>query len=200
MAIVNLILMILIGAAAVALAILMAIFVLPEKRKGRLSGFFCMLHDLFNCKFDIAELLIKIITIAACIFTAVYGFIYTFTGFVEVPWYEGREIIVDLEWQGYNGLIMMITGPIYSYIVGTLLIKFIRMADNMVELNKKTARTAKAEPAPAAAPAPASKKPVAPQPDVIYKVEPLQATAQTRFCGRCGATLDENGKCPNCDR
>ena len=216
MAIVNLILMIVFGAAALTLAILMAIFVLPEKKRNGLSGFFCMLHDLFNFKLNIVELLIKVLTIAGCIYTAVFGFIYTFTGFVDVELVPGMSGLIELmgmsdpsefpmamtrvEWQGYNGLIMMIAGPIACYITGSLLIKFLHMADNLIELNKKTARTAKAEPAPAAAPAPASKKPVAPQPDVIYKVEPLQATAQTRFCGRCGVPLNENGKCPNCDR
>lgn len=209
MAIVNLILMIIFGVAALTLAILMAIFVLPEKKRNRLSGFFCMLHDLFNFKLGLAEVIIKVCTIAGCLFTATFGFIYTFTGFVEVPNGWSSQVV----WQGYIGLIMMIAGPVYIYVLGTLLIKFLHMADNMVELNKKTARTAKAEPAPAPAPKAEPKKPAAPQPETVYRVEPVapqpetvyraepvQEPVQNRFCGRCGARLDENGKCPVCDR
>ena len=51
---VNLILMIFFGVAALALGVLMAIFVLPEKRKKTFSGFLLFVRDIFNFKIDIS--------------------------------------------------------------------------------------------------------------------------------------------------
>lgn len=33
----------------------------------------------------------------------------------------------------------------------------------------------------------------------MQNVQPTQSAPAFKFCGTCGATLDENGKCPNCD-
>lgn len=180
---VNLILMIFFGVAALAVGVLMAVFVLPEKRKKTFSGFLLFVRDIFNFKIDFTEMIVKIITVAGCVFSFVFGFVYTFTGFAE-------HAFGGVEWVGYSGLMLMFGGTISWYLFGSLVLRFIRMADNVVELNKKTARTAKPEP---------EHVPVQPR---TPEAAPVQESApkQRHFCGRCGASVDESGKCPSCDK
>lgn len=193
------------GIIALILAIIATvaafILVVPESKREKLGRFGKFLHDAFNFKFLIVEKVLQALYIFATAYVILCGFFMLFMA--PETWYGGRQ------WLGGYGLLLMVLGPIVIRMSYELLMMVILLVKNVISINRKlknqNERSADADlfavpelhrtqPAKPAAPV-APVAPAAPaQPET-----PAQPVAPS-FCTRCGAHLDENGHCPNCDQ
>lgn len=168
-----------IGATVVAFILL-----LPEKKRPKLNKFFGVVADILNFKHLFIEKILKAVYVFATAFAIIFGFLMLFS-FVRYDYWGYSGV----HWYGYQGLIIMIGGPIVIRIAYEILMMFILLVKNTMEINKKMPVATEApceckeEPAPAAEPAQAP----APEPEPLY-----------RYCTVCGTRYDANkGGCPN---
>lgn len=173
------------------------ILVVPESKREKLGRFGKFLHDAVNFKFLIVEKILQALYIFVTAYLILCGF---FMLFMAPETWTGRH------WLGGYGILLMVLGPSLCY---ELLMMAVLLLKNVISINRKlknqNERSADADlfavpelhrtqPAKPAAPV-APVVPVAPaQPET-----PAQPVAPS-FCTRCGAHLDENGHCPNCDQ
>lgn len=118
-------------------------------------------------------------------------------------------------WLGGYGILLMVLGPIAVRLCYELLMMAVLLLKNVISINRKlknqNERSADADlfavpelhrtqPSQPAAPV----TPVAPaapaQRSTPFRPAEQAAPAAPSFCTRCGAHLDENGHCPNCDQ
>ena len=168
-----------IGATVVAFILL-----LPEKKRPKLNKFLGTVADILNFKHLFIEKILKAVYVFATAFAIIFGFLMLFS-FVRYDYWGYSGV----HWYGYQGLIIMIGGPIAIRIVYEILMMFILLVKNTMDINRKMPAATEAtcecaeEPAPAAEPAEAP----APEPEPLY-----------RYCTVCGTRYDANkGGCPN---
>ena len=193
--------------SAIAATVLAFIFIVPEKKGARMSGFGKLLHDILNFKFLIIEKILQALYIFTTAFVICYGFFYLF--YVQ-------KTFLGTVWLGYLGLLYIILGPILVRIVYELMMMFILLVKNTISINNKLKnqnekeggddifatptfkRERPAAPvapvAPAAPVAPvAPAAPVAPTAPVAPagKVCPVCGAVVTgNFCTKCGAKVE----------
>ena len=119
----NTLLWILFGAAVVA-TILAFIFLVPEKRREKMNAFGKFLHDTVNFKYLLVEKILQALYIFATVYTFLLGFSLLFQS------YFGR-------WMGWNGLLIMILGPIVIRLVYELVMMGVLMLKHVIMINKK---------------------------------------------------------------
>lgn len=163
--------------AAITLTVLVAIFILPGKKRSGLNPFFKFLHDLFNFKYLIIETVLRILYVLATIYIVVLG---VFNLFAFYDSYYG------FEWYGYYGLIMIIVGPIAIRLAYEFLMMAILLVKNVMQINNKIKGDGK-------------EVDTFDVPNPIATIAPKASnTPASTFCSECGTRLDENGDCPNC--
>lgn len=175
---------------AIAATVLTLIFITPEKKRASLNKFFAVLHDIFNFKFLVLELILKVCYIFTTLFCIGFGFFVLFNFEVYTTW-TGTHFSYD----GWVGFPIMIFGPIVARLVYEGILMFLLLVKNTIEINKKlpnkgaSAETKTAD-APAAPKAPSTPDaPTAPAEDAL---EPV-------YCGKCGTRcLGGVGFCPRC--
>lgn len=106
---------------AIVAAVLALIFIIPEKKRDTLPKFFVFLHDLFNFKFLLLEIILKVFYIISTCFSILFGFITMF--------YGGDLFLA--------GLLIMILGPIFIRIVYEAAIMIILLVKNVIQINNK---------------------------------------------------------------
>lgn len=156
--------------AAVVVAILSFIFLLPEKKRPTLNKFLTAVADIFNFKSLLLEKILKFFYILLTIFSIVLGFFMLFM----------QEFGQSL---ALPGLLIMIIAPIAIRIIFESSMLFIVLVKNTIEINKKldsnNALCASSSEAPS--------KPVVPQDD------------NTKICPTCSHASDINSAfCTNC--
>ena len=180
---------------AVVATVLAFIFIVPENRREKLNAFGKFIHDTCNFKYLIVEKLLQALYIFLTAFVILGGFFMLFQS-------------VYGHWLGGYGLVLMIVGPIMIRLIYELLMMAVLLVKNVIAINNKLKNqngdhendifvtpdmrairdsfkaNAPAAPAPQAPEAPTAQ----PAPEV------------RNFCARCGAKLDESGKCPHCDQ
>ena len=118
---------------ALAATVLLYIFVLPEKKREKLPKLLQMAHDIFNFKGLLLETLIKgvyVLSTVACITVGLCSLL----GFnVYESYYSGLKF----QWAGGYGLLLMIVGPIVLRILFELVMMFILLGKNTIEINNK---------------------------------------------------------------
>lgn len=150
---------------ALGLTIALMILVTPEKRRASLNKFFRGVADICNFKGLLLEYIVRALYIFTTLLAVVLGF---FTLFVEP----------------LSGLMLMILGPIVLRIYFELIMMFILLVKNVIQINNKTPGQT-ADPMKIERPAPAPAAPQAPEANMV-------------FCARCGARYDSSkGGCPN---
>lgn len=168
------------------------ILVVPESKREKLGRFGKFLHDAVNFKFLIVEKILQALYIFVTAHLILCGF---FMLFMAPETWTGRH------WLGGYGILLLM--------MAVLLLK------NVISINRKlknqNERSADADlfavpelhrtqPSQPAAPV----TPVAPaapaQRSTPFQPAEQAAPAAPSFCTRCGAHLDENGHCPNCDQ
>lgn len=115
-----------------ACAILSVIFITPQKKRETLPPFLRFLHDLFNFKFLIIEKILKFLYIFFTGYVIVGGFFMLFA-FQETLFGLGERTSLAIP-----GLLMMIVGPFVVRILYELMMMFILIVKNVIELNNKT--------------------------------------------------------------
>lgn len=182
------------------------ILVVPESKREKLGRFGKFLHDAVNFKFLIVEKILQALYIFVTAYLILCGF---FMLFMAPETWTGRH------WLGGYGILLMVLGPIAVRLCYELLMMAVLLLKNVISINRKlknqNERSADADlfavpelhrtqPSQPAAPV----TPVAPaapaQRSAPFQPAEQAAPAAPSFCTRCGAHLDENGHCPNCDQ
>ena len=179
------------GILAVVATVLAYVFIVPENRREKLNAFGKFLHDTCNFKYLIVE---KILQALYIFFTAdmiILGFFMLFAA--------PKDFFGDRHWLGGYGILVMVLGPIVIRLVYELLMMAVLLLKNVISINNKL-RSQNGE---------GEKGGIFTAPDMSGLRQQFQAKAAqpkspqsaptAKFCGKCGAPLDETGKCPNCD-
>lgn len=175
--------------------VLAFIFIVPENRREKLNAFGKFIHDTCNFKYLIIEKLLQALYIFLTAFVILGGFFMLFQS-------------VYGHWLGGYGLVLMIVGPIMIRLIYELLMMAVLLVKNVIAINNKLKnqngdhkndifvtpdmRAIRDSFKPNAPVAPAPQAPEAPNAQPAPEVR--------NFCARCGAKLDESGKCPHCDQ
>ena len=157
---------------SIAAIVLLYIFIMPKSKREGLEPFGKFLHDLFNFKSLVLEHILKFTYVLATVFTVIYGFFMLF--YVD-GYYD--------EWMGYNGLIILIVGPISVRIIYETFMMLILAVKNIMEINNKMPEKQ------------ANKNDQAPNNANTFSPS---EEAEAKYCASCGTHLDENGICPYC--
>lgn len=196
------------GVLALVATVLAFIYVVPEKKREKLGAFGKFLHDTCNFKYLMVEKILQALYIFNTAAVIIFGVLMLFR--TEYNYWTGDRI-----WMGGYGLLIIILGPIAIRLSYELMMMAILLLKNVISINRKlknqNERSADADlfavpelhrtqPAKPVAPA----TPVAPAAPA-QRSTPSQPAEQAApvapsFCTRCGAHLDENGHCPNCDQ
>ena len=177
---------------AIAATVLAFIFIVPDKKREKLNKFGKFLHDTVNFKYLIVEKILQALYIFATAFVILLGFFMLFM-VVDTGW--------STTWMGGYGILTMLFGPIIIRLLYEFLMMAILLVKNVIKINNKLKNqnesssdedifAAPSFPVPEKAPA-APVTPVAPAAPV--------APPAPKFCVKCGAALNAEGKCPNCD-
>jgi len=157
---------------ALGATVVLFIFVLSKKRYDRLPKFLKIVADILNFKELYLEKVLRALYVFATMLCICLGFFMLFSG-VYHPF-----INKFTSFAGY-GLLVMFVGPIVVRLAYELLLMFILLVKNVMEINNKLSCKCekKAEPV-------VEEKPVEPK---------------FVFCSQCGTRYDANkGGCPNC--
>ena len=174
---------------AVGATIAAFIFLLPEAKRPKLNKFLGTVSDILNFKTLFIEKILKALYVFATAFALIFGFLMLFS-FVKVGGYWGTASTIH--WYGYYGLLIMIGGPIAIRLTYEVIMLFILLVKNVMDINKKLSAGVDCSACTAAAPA-EKEEPKAEEPKVEPEPEPLY-----RFCTVCGTRYDANkGGCPN---
>lgn len=170
---------------AIAATVLAFIFIVPEKKKEKLNAFGKFLHKTVNFKYLIIEKILQALYIFSTAYVILYGFFMLF--YVQKGFYGNH-------WYGGYGILVIILGPIIVRLVYEALMMGILLVKNVISINNRL-----------------SDKDTSKNEDLFNMPEiPVKKPKETpvveenattnNFCTKCGAKLDENGKCPNCDK
>lgn len=146
------ILLVMAAMIAVAATVLFCIFLLPEKKAGKLPKFLKVVRDILTMKDLYLEKVLKVLYVCSTIFCIVAGLLIFFFGF-------GSGYHISFKWYGGYGLLLLIGGPIVLRLFYEVALMFVLLVKNTMQINAKL----KSQDAPAAEktaePAPAEEKP-----------------------------------------
>ena len=114
-----------------AAAVLCFIFILPENKAKSPNKFVKFLHDTVSFKYFIIEKILLFIYVFLTVYTFLFGFFMLFN--FSFDRYSG------LHWYGGYGFLVMILGPIGIRICYELLMMFILLVKNVIQINNKLA-------------------------------------------------------------
>ena len=206
--------------ATIIVTILVYTLIMPEKKRASLSKFFRFCHDWLHMKSLIIEKIIRFFYVFTTVSVICTGFFMLFwTQEIDIGYNQYTNTFITRDqWMGWYGLLILAVGPVAVRIVYEILMMFLLLIKNVMQINNKlkdqneeipaapaapAAYTAPAAPAYVAPAAPVATAPVAPAPQAA-PAEPAPAPAAPaapapKFCTRCGAHLNEDGTCPNCN-
>lgn len=127
--------------AAVICTVLALVFITPKKKRATLNKFFQFIHDLFNFKFLILELILKVSYIFMTLFCIATGFFLLFSGYNDNILF-GEGTFHSLAGQG---LMIMVLGPIIIRVIYEASMLFILLVKNTISINKKITECQKTE-------------------------------------------------------
>ena len=202
----QLIFMIIAVILAITATVLAFIFIVPDKRREKLNGFFKFLHDLCNFKFLVVEKILQALYIFSTAFVILYGVLQLFN--VQENWAGGHT------WMGGVGLLYIILGPIIVRLTYEMMMMVILLVKNVIAINHKLANQSgdgnddvfavpdvqELKAAARQRKQQAKEAQSAYEPQQYVQAPPVQETPArpaARFCPNCGAQL-ENGVCPRC--
>lgn len=112
---------------AIVVTVLLVVMVTPKKKRESLPKFFVFLHDLFNFKYLIIEKILKVVYIFATLVCLIEGFLTIITS--PTAYLPGQMVLV--------GLLLMVLGPIVIRIAFELMMSFLLLVKNTMEINNK---------------------------------------------------------------
>ena len=181
---------------AIAATVLAYIFIVPEKKREKLNAFGKFLHDTCNFKYLIVEKILQALYIFATADIILLGFFMLF--------YAPMNYWGERHWMGGYGLLLMILGPIVIRLVYELLMMAVLLLKNVISINNKLRAPDNASQSQSGS--------LFAAPDMSELRQNIQAKAAKmtqpapkaeaeapKFCTKCGAALNDEGKCPTCD-
>ncbi len=156
---------------ALTLTILLYVFVIPEKKDGKFGNkFWQLLHNIFNFKSLLIEVILKFCYVFGTLFIIVYGFFLLFS--MDGYGYYRESMALP-------GLLMLILGPIglrlmyEGVMMLIILVKKVISIDNKLKVPEETKKAPKApRPAPQPKPRPAPRPAPQPVPQPAPQPEP----------------------------
>ncbi len=119
--------------ATIVAIILLYRFIVPEKRRPYLNKLGQFLHDVFNFKFLIVEKVMQFFYILATTFVVCYGV----SMILGIDVYRSAYYGSSTEWYGIYGILIAIVGPFAIRLAYELLMLFILLVKNVMQINKK---------------------------------------------------------------
>ena len=113
---------------AIVATILLCVFVVPESKRQSLNGFLLVLHDIFNFKNLLLEKIIKVLYVLATCTCIFIGFFMIF-GRNDYYYYSESTF--------FQGVLVMVLGPIIIRISYELLMMTILLVKNVISINNK---------------------------------------------------------------
>lgn len=176
---------------AIAATVVAFVMIVPESKREKLGRFGKFLHDAVNFKFLIVEKILQALYIFVTAYVILCGF---FMLFMAPETWTGRH------WLGGYGILLMMAVLLLKNVISInrkLKNQNERSADADLFAVPELHRTQPAKPAAPVTPV----APAAPaQRSTPFQPAEQAAPVAPSFCTRCGAHLDENGHCPNCDQ
>lgn len=169
---------------AIAVTVLLGVFVLPERRRAQLSGFFRTVADIFNFKGLIIEKILKYLYIF-------FTFFFFLLGFFMLFWQSyGRSLALQ-------GFLVMIISPFAVRITFEAMMLFVLLAKNVIEINSKLGRRDENTPE--------FKGADQFNPSAAYNAEQAPTAPGQQnivFCPHCGTQYDTSlgNFCPSCGK
>ena len=120
--------------SALAATVLAFIFIVPEKKKAKLNKIGKIAHDICNFKFLIIEKVMQALYIFSTALVVMFGFFLLF--YVEQG-YQGYYYSSPDRWYGGYGILLMIVGPIAVRFAYEILMMFILLVKNVIQINSK---------------------------------------------------------------
>ena len=118
--------------ATITLTILAYKFIIPEKRRPHLNKLGKFLHDAFNFKFLIIEKVLQFFYVLATIAVVSYGI----SMILGVYIYHSKYFSTT-EWYGIYGILSAIVGPIAIRMTYEMILMFVLLVKNVMQINKK---------------------------------------------------------------
>ena len=147
---------------ALAAAVLLCVFVLPQRRRARLTGFLAKVHEFVNFNVLIIEKLLKVLYILCTCVTVFFG------------------IFVLFSINALSGLLIIVAGSVLIRVGYEMSMLISIGVNNLIQLNRKTPGGNGAQYAPPAAP------PVA-APRMVYCTQcGTRYDASRGGCPNCG--------------
>ena len=116
---------------ALALTVLTYIFILPEKKRGKLNKLGQFISDIFNFKFLVIEKVLQFFYILSTFICIALGVCMMFG--IEVTTYYDT----DVHWYGLYGILLVIVGPIVVRLAYEALMLGLLLVKNVIEINRK---------------------------------------------------------------
>ena len=113
---------------ALAGTVIACIYILPKKKEDELKGFWKWLHGVFNFKNLAIEKIIKFFYILSTLACVLIGFFMLFSGFNYGFGFRSYALY---------GILLMILGPIVVRILYELLMMFVLLVQNTIDINNK---------------------------------------------------------------
>lgn len=118
--------------AAIAVTVLLYIFVLPEKKKEKLPKVVKIIHDIFSFK----ELYLEKIFRALYVFSTVACITIGACMFLGIEIYSSSYGTYT-DWYGGYGILLMLAGPVALRISFEAVMMFILLVKNVIQINNK---------------------------------------------------------------
>ncbi len=159
---------------AIVATILIAIFIMPEKRTKTMNKFMYFLHGVVNFRTLLIDKILKICYILSTCIVVLVGFFMLFSVQETRGFYS-----IGKTWMGGYGLLLMILAPIVVRIFYEFAMMFILLVNNVSSINSKLLDSKRAE---------------------TFDTEAKRTVKPSYvFCQNCGERYDENsGGCPKC--
>ena len=119
---------------ALAATIVMFILVFPQKRKDKLNGFFKTVRKLLSSEYLLIEKILHFLYVFSTILSILLGVLMLF-------WFETRysysyyyDYSSSTRWYGYNGILMLVFGPIMLRVIYEIFMMFINLVKNTMDI------------------------------------------------------------------
>lgn len=117
---------------AIAATVLLFIFVLPAKKREGLPKLLKVIHDVFNMKDLLFESILRVLYVFSSLACVFWG-VFMIFGFQIYD--SGRYSYTN--WAGGYGILVAILGPIALRIAFELVMMFVLLVKNTIQINKK---------------------------------------------------------------
>ena len=118
---------------AIAATVLVFIFILPENKKDALPKFFKIVRRILNMDDLLIEKILKALYIFSTMFCVFGGFFELF----NFQTYSAFGYSTGVIWNGWQGLLLMIFGPVVVRLVYEALMLFVTLVQRVLSIDRK---------------------------------------------------------------